>query len=249
MSDKLNLMMHCGGREVDRQAVQDSDTPAPFHGWHPIPHGTLVDGVERSLAKVGMQVVSEAHGLSREDNQYFGMFQVASTTNVDEDQGDYGVIVGMRNSHDKSFAASLALGAGVFVCDNLSFSGEVKLNRKHTAHIVRDLPSLTHRAVGLLAQHRKGQDLRIAAYKEEDISDVQAHDFFINALDAQVIVPSKLPKVIAEWRSPSHDDFKPRTAWSLFNSFTEILKGNVNQSLKRTQTLHGMMDSVCGLAG
>jgi hypothetical protein len=28
----------------------------------------------------------------------------------------------------------------VFVCDNLAFSGEIKIARKHTRFIVRDLP-------------------------------------------------------------------------------------------------------------
>ena len=44
-------------------------------------------------------------------------------------------VVGVRNSHDKSFPAGLVIGASIFVCDNLSFSGEVKLARKHTVHV------------------------------------------------------------------------------------------------------------------
>ena len=46
------------------------------------------------------------------------------------------------------------VGAAVFVCDNLSFSGDVKLARRHTAHVERDLPQLVSRAVGRLAELR-----------------------------------------------------------------------------------------------
>ena len=44
---------------------------------------------------------------------------VGGNTNV-----DYSLVLGLRNSHDKTFPASLALGSQVLVCDNLSFFGE-----------------------------------------------------------------------------------------------------------------------------
>ena len=56
--------------------------------------------------------------------------------------GDYNTVIGLRNSHDKVISAGVACGSGVFVCDNLCFSGEVKLARKHTANILTDLPHL-----------------------------------------------------------------------------------------------------------
>jgi len=59
-------------------------------------------------------------------------------------------VLGLRNSHDKTFPAGITAGASVSVCDNLSFSGEVKLARKHTTHITRDLPRLVQSAVGKL---------------------------------------------------------------------------------------------------
>ena len=30
--------------------------------------------------------------------------------------------------------------------------------------------------------------------------------------------------MLKEWREPSHEAFEPRTVWSLFNAFTEVLK-------------------------
>ena len=37
---------------------------------------------------------------------------------------------------------------------------------------------------------------------------------------------SRLPKVIEAWEDPEHEEFTPRTAWSLFNAFTEVQKGS-----------------------
>jgi hypothetical protein len=39
-----------------------------------------------------------------------------------------------------------------------------------------------------------------------------------------VVPASRLPKVIEAWEEPRHEEFKSRTAWSLFNAFTEVQK-------------------------
>ncbi len=245
MTQPLNLCLHCGADAVTPEIVYEAPTPSPTDTRFPIPHGRVLDQVRLALQVDGFSIVAEAHGLTHDGNRYFGLLQVVNGQGHD----DYSIVVGVRNSHDKTFPAALALGSGVFVCDNLAFRGEVKLARKHTRFIDRDLPLLVNRAVGLLGAHRQGLDLQIAAYKQQEIADAQAHDFIIRALDAGVVPSSTIERVVREWRTPSHDEFAPRTAWSLFNAFTEVLKGNARMALPRTQALHGLMDAVCGIAG
>jgi hypothetical protein len=48
--------------------------------------------------------------------------------------------------------------------------------------------------------------------------------------------------------APRHAEFREgRTAWRFFNSVTEVLKGNLTELPRRTQALHGLLDSACGL--
>ena len=47
----------------------------------------------------------------------------------------------------------------------------------------------------------------------------------VEAIRANVLPASRLPKVIEAWEEPKHEEFIPRTAWSLFNAFTEVQKG------------------------
>jgi hypothetical protein len=55
--------------------------------------------------------------------------------------------------------------------------------------------------------------------------------------------------VLTEWRKLRHAEFREsRTAWCLFNAFSEILKGNLGELPRRTQALHGLMDSACMVA-
>ena len=48
----------------------------------------------------------------------------------------------------------------------------------------------------------------------------------VEAVKATVMPASRLPKVIEAWEEPKHEEFAPRTAWSLFNTFTEVQKGS-----------------------
>jgi hypothetical protein len=46
----------------------------------------------------------------------------------------------------------------------------------------------------------------------------------VEAVKGNVVPASRLPKIIEAWEEPRHDEFRPRTAWSLFNAFTEVQK-------------------------
>jgi hypothetical protein len=197
-----------------------------------------------ALKASNLAIGDEAHSLSHDGQRYFGLMEIHNQRQHD----DYALVLGLRNSHDKSFPAGIVAGATVFVCDNLSFSGEVKFARKHTRFINRDLPHLIGRAVGQLSEKWHQQDQRISSYKTHQLDDEEAHDLIIRSVDLGVCANSYIPDVLQEWRKPRHEAFEARNVWSLFNSFTEALKQMSLQELpKRTQALHGLMDSYVGL--
>jgi Domain of unknown function (DUF932) len=243
-----NLMLHCGAQVADPILVAACPTPEPTDTWQPIPHARLLGLTIDTLQRNGMEVVNQAHALGRDGDRYFGLLEVRNGQPVE----DYSLVVGLRNSHDMSYPAGLVVGSSVLVCDNLAFSGEIVLSRRHTIHIQRDLPQLVNRAVGQLGDLRHQQDERIDAYKHTRLADLQAHDLFVRAVDSRVLPVTKLPHALKEYREPSHAEFLDngqRTAWTFFNSVTEVLKGRTLDALpRRTQALHGLLDSACGLA-
>ncbi len=238
------LTLHCGATAVDIDQVATVKTPRPTSTWMPIPHHQLIQTVQRTLATTNLTIGSQAHSLTHDGSRYFGLMEIHGR----KTSADYCWVLGLRNSHDKTFPAGIVAGATVFVCDNLSFSGEVKFARKHTRFINRDLPQLTERAIGLLLSKWHDQDKRIEAYKQSAIDDASAHDLVIRACDVGVCSNRLIPSVLHEWREPRHDTFESRNVWSLFNSFTEALKGgNLNELPKRTEALHGLLDVAVGL--
>src|SRR5262245_43714131 len=137
---QAKLMLHTGAQSVNREAVMASETPNATKTWQPVPHGLILDQATQVMEANGFDVVGEAHGMGHGGARYFGLIQVAPVQGKLAE--DYGLVVGLRNSHDKSFPAGICMGASVFVCDNLSFSAEERMDRKHTRFVLRDLPGL-----------------------------------------------------------------------------------------------------------
>jgi len=209
-----------------------------------------------ALSKRGLEVAGEEYALKDGKTesgdivrgaQLFGLLRLKNGS----DHPDYQLVAGLRNSHDKSLTAGLALGSSVFVCDNLAFSGEVTFARKHTSEILSDLPCRINTAINRVKGMQELQDNRIEAYKDKRIGDNAAMVAIMKAASAKrpIIAANKTVRVWEEWKQPRHDAFKPRTVWSLFNSFTEVMKAyTVIDRVGRTQDLHQMMDKATALS-
>ncbi len=242
---KNNMMIHRGGKLVTIDEVRATHTPLNTRTHYPLAHGKFIDRTKEALLSGGYKIVNEAHALAKEGNRYFGTIELANHGELK----DYGWVVGLRNSHDRSCSAGIVAGTRVFVCDNMAFSGEVSIGRAHTRFCERDLVGLTARAVGKLNNHLWQLDSRIDAYKDRDMSNRDAHDLIIRAVDARGIVARDIPHVLNEWRNPSHQEFRPRNAWSLFNAATEVHKRlRPNALIQRGNSLHGVFDAFVGLS-
>jgi Domain of unknown function (DUF932) len=234
---KANLCLHCGAFAVDRDALDRIETPAGTDTFKPIAHRQFLDQVVSSVEEMGWKLVGEAHALNDDGQKYFGLLQVSPETAPSG--SDHGFIIGLRNANNKRLPAGLAFGSVVFVCDNMVFSGSVTVFRKHTKNLHDDLPQRVRKAVEALPNIFHAIDQRFLDYRRTAMSDVKAHDIIIKALDNQVIGTHQIPVVLKEWRTPKHPQFGQdgKTAWRLFNAFTEAFKGtsiwtNANRGLR-----------------
>ena len=165
---------------------------------------------------------------------------------------EWGLVAGWRNSYDKSLIAGFVVGSQVFVCDNLAFSGEVQIGRKHTTHILRDLPFLVEDAVRGTKHMAEQQVVRYDRYRQARMKDSIANHTVIQMLRQGVITTQKVEKVVSEYYEPSHEEHLTngqRTNWTLFNATTEALKGSgLNNLPARTIKLHALMDQATDYA-
>jgi len=236
----LNLMLHCGANAVERDALSGVVIPAETQSYKPLAYNNFVDMVQDELATFGFRFGEEQHGLMKDGSKYFGLAELLNSHNSEQ----HALVVGLRSSLDKSIAPSIAFGAGVFVCDNLSFTGEVVIKRKQTRFIGDEIRGLIHDAVGNVHAMRKNQDRRFEIYQDTKLTTKKAGAVICEMYRRGVVNTTKIGKVIEQWDTPDHD-FGNRSSWRLFNAATEALKGtSVIDMPARTIALQGLLDEV-----
>lgn len=194
--------------------------PEPTATWNPISHKIFDGLVSDTLHTAGFQMRRTQYGLSKDGHRLFGVADLYAHVLDNE----VGLSVGFRNSTDKRFAAGLCVGTRVFVCDNLCFSAEIMVMRKHCSRILEELPALLTDAVARIPEVQDTQREKVEIMKNRAVSDQMADHIIMEAASAGVVPASSALKVRNEWLKPSFEDFAPRTAWSLHNAFTEIFK-------------------------
>ncbi len=241
--NKLDLTLHTGGHHATLDQIAAVKTPDATKSWMPVPHIDLIEQVTQSLLAQDYDLINQSHALARDGGHYFGLLQVQHRKQPENDQ--YGLVIGLRNSHTKVFPIGLVVGHGVFVCDNLAFSGEIRINRKHTVNALRDMPVLVHSSVGRIYDMARTQEERIVLYQQEPLLTREAEHLIIECLRAGIVTTTQVERIVDAWDTDTTYD---NTIWKLFNNVTAQLKGRgqLAKLPRTTQALHGLMDSFVG---
>lgn len=239
-------MMHCGAEAVPFPSIVGLPIPEPTKTHLPIPHHQFFELAMDRLIDQGYAISNPQHFLNREGAHYFAMMNIH---HEDEDRNpEHSTLCALRNSHDKTFAASLAVGAKVFVCDNLSFSGDIVVGRKHTPNIWDELPKIFEGAISKIRVMRKRQDVRFSEYREAPLDDYTADHLIMESYRQGIVNLKRIGKVHEEWYNPSADH-GDKTVWRYFNAVTAALgPGSTNQLIelpKKTIDLHLLLDDFC----
>lgn len=234
----MSLIVHAGGERVGRDQLDVYPLPEATLTHQPVPHSRIVDLVEQTILGSGLPITDTSFALAKGGNRMFGVITLAGGT-------DYATVIGIRNSHDKSFPVAFCLGSRVFVCDNLAFSAEVVVRTKHSRWVENRLPRLVNEGVAQLIDKRGQQAKRIEAYKATEVRGLpHLHDLVLRTYRSGAMPAAAIAPVLKEYDSPRHQEFQQPTLWSYFNCVTEVLKG-YGDLTGRTQKLHGVVDSEC----
>jgi len=233
---------------VETLTVEDQlkavKTPEKTATHTPIPHSLLVSKTRTALDRAGFSITEEEHALARGGQRYFGGFALTGDDIKGEDRR---LVFGLRNSSDKSTAASACMGNSMMVCDNMSFSSDVKLARRHTVNILRDLDGMLAKAISRIVTSWHDMGQRIEAYKVAEISDDRASNLVVDLAEAKALPERDVYKTAKEFRNPRHPEFRGNTLWNLYNSVTENLKGgDLSKLPERTMKVQSIFDGIAG---
>lgn len=213
--------------KVDFEAVKEIKTPDPMGARHfPIDHAELIMQARAALKEDGFEIEHEEHGLSEEGMNCFSGFALRK---VGFDNTERQLVMGLRNSHNQKFASSLAIGNSMMVCENLCFSSDIKLSRKHTANILKDLPLLFQKAIGKVQETWENQGKRIESYKSTEANEVHILNKLVKA---GLIKPTKIGDIFdliecggvdKDGKEGAFEEYKG-TLWNVYNAVTQSFK-------------------------
>lgn len=225
-----DLVVHAGARRVEFEEVCNLPEPRPLGPRHfPIPHGIFIGKVLNALDRYGIVPELERARWALKDKpdiigaQMFGVIPVKLDLALARD--DWGFVMGLRASTDQSFAANLVAGDEVFNCDNLSFSGEVEMNRKNTRRWRFDLGSRIERMLDAWKKLTGHIRAEIDWMQSFEISPLERDGAVMDLVRGEVIGANRLKPLLAEIAEPKHEEFRAPTLWALRNNVTEVLKG------------------------
>ncbi|HWB12366.1 MAG TPA: hypothetical protein VG826_24285 [Pirellulales bacterium] len=200
------------------EELVQAPTPPATATWFPVPHHQVFRSVVDTLEGAGFGIQQTKLSLARDGARFFGTLDL--TTPVSD---GIGLAVGVRNSTDKSFPIGFCCGTRVFVCDNLSFTSEVVVSKKHTRFGAERYAEGISNAVSGLHQYKEAAGHWINRMQRWELSDDAANSYLLQAFEHGVIGIRLLPLVLREWRNPRLEDYQPRTGWSLWNCFTDVI--------------------------
>jgi hypothetical protein len=218
LSEATSTLISSGGR-LTRQQLAAVPTPPATATHRPVPHAEIVEALVETLGFRHIGVVRDEFAVSRDGMKMFGA--------LDLDTGMHGCrfSIGIRNAHDKTMRLALTVGYRVFVCENMAFSGDFQpVLAKHSKHF--SLQNALSIGVDQMQRNFDGMRKQVDTWRDTQLSDVQVKLIIYRAfVESDLEVPKHLARPVHDlYFNPEHEEFQPRTLWSLSNAFTTAFK-------------------------
>ena len=220
--------------------------PEVTRTYVPMPHGDLIDTIEVQLKHHLPQyyVDSKQFGLAREGQQLFGLMTLkkhdCDVIDVEVVEDSIDLSIGFRNSYDKSMSVGIVGGAKVFVCDNMMMSSDaVKFMKRHTKNVLKEFDYMLWTNLPELQSQFVQMKEAKAKLEHIGVEHQQGYEFLGKMYGNGFLTPVQFTSAVADWKAPTFEAFKPRNAWSLYNSVTwGLKKGSPSLAIQRYCNAH-----------
>lgn len=214
------MIVHRGGEIVTKDQLDLIRIPETTDSYVPVSHYHLADKLLTLSTEIlrDYVLVGETYAIARQGNQMFAVLKFK------REESDIGLSIAFRNSYDRSMALGIAMGATVFVCDNLALYGDIVVMRKHTKNVWNELEDTAIATLYKSQRNFEQISADAALLKKQRLRKDEAFRFMGMLLGYNIISLRQFTVVKKEWLRPSHPEFEERTMWSFFNAATESLK-------------------------
>ena len=224
-----------GSFQTTKDQLDLIQLPEQTDSYTPVSHYDLAD----KLSIIGQDILTdytladESYVLARNGNRLFAVLKFQNSN------PDLAMSIGFRNSYDRSMSVGLAVGANVFVCDNMMFTGDIAVMKKHTKNVWGSLEDLA-----ITTLYKSGRTFHQLVedsdwMKRRVLSMDQGFRSMGELFGQGILSPRQMTAVKEEWVHPRHKEFEARNQWSFYNACTEALKSCApNNIMERHIKLH-----------
>jgi hypothetical protein len=235
---ETSTLISCTSK-ITRAELAQLPTPPATATHLPIPHTAVVEALVETLSHRHIGVVGEEFAVSSDAMEMFGVLDLETSFEGCR------FAIGIRNANNKRFRVACTVGLRVFVCYNLAFRGNYSpVLAKHSKHfLLEDALS-----IGVDRMQRNFDPMRqqVERWRAQQLSAEEAKLTIYRAfIEGDLDVPKHLARRVHElYFNPQHQEFEPRTMWSLSNAFTSAFKElDPIPGFKATAKLGGFLET------
>ncbi len=231
---------------VDRATAFRTDIlPVKTKSYCPVTNEKLVNMVEKISGEHNLTLVDEDLGMAGKNSQQFFATYIVQGKDFFDNQ--IKMMLGVVNSYDKTLTAKILFGSMVSICSNKSFyadGGEngirAIISRKHTSQVFSEGNGLFYKlnkSLELVDHFCREQEKFCEQLKDRNLSRNEAYSAIVRSARSGVIGKTNILDVAdiyddqVDEEKSCYDEFRSRTAYSLFNSFTESNKPRLEKNI------------------
>jgi len=233
-----------------QQRALNALVPARTATYSPIPHSFFLETVSNEIRNAGGLEVTGQRAYSSLNGQKLVGFTTVKHRGMESDP-DFGLemMLGYKNSYDKSMSAALAAGVNVMVCGNGCVAGDMlSFTRKHTGTIQEELVIKTKEAVISMREGFSKLVLEIDIMKDYQLTDKQKAELMgVMYFEEEMVTPNQLSVIKKEMKESPH--FRGNSLWDLYNNVTESFKSSHPiRHIEDHMDLHAFMTGIAGIS-
>jgi hypothetical protein len=230
------------------QRAMNAVLPERTDSYTPIHHSTFISELNDELSNNGFRVGNNRVYTNEDGRKLIGFVDVHNANTPINEERDVNMMIGYRNSYDKSMTIGLASGASVIICGNGVIMGDsLVFVRKHTGRVDQLLRDKIKEVVQGLESSFGRTNIEINIMKDFSLTRVQKAELLGRMyFDEELLTPTQLTVVKNELNESEH--FRGNTLWDLYNNVTEALKSSPPmRHISDHVHLHTFMAQVAGI--
>lgn len=210
--------------------------------WHPVSHAKVLESLGNSVGKLGIKVNTRQYSLNGKGTQMFGVW------GLDLGSKEIGYSLGFRNAIDRSMTLGVCDGTNVFVCDNLMFSGDFIMFRKHTSGLdYEEVQELSDNAVERAVIQMEKLEQWQQSLHEIEVPEPDFKQLAYDMIMAYVFSPAKLLRYVDAVQEEIKLE-KGRTLYTVHGGATRLLReASLHRVSDATKKLNGLCDDYMAL--